>query len=111
MYYQDYMLSFTNALLDHLVMQQQIYDCMREFTLIFKIVKAHIYYKTQRVLGNILTNDGRLSITNKTILLIPDLFKPFRLHVDACRVGKGMTFTDMYTYKVQLKHIHLSMNQ
>ena len=55
MYLQDDILNLTKALLDHLVMQQQIYDRMREFRLIVKFVKAHINYKTQRVLGHIVS--------------------------------------------------------
>jgi hypothetical protein len=54
MHYQDDILNFSHGLLDHLTMQQKIYDKMNEFKLIFKIAKAHINYKTQRVLGQLL---------------------------------------------------------
>jgi hypothetical protein len=60
MYYQDYILNFSNSLEDHLIMQQEIYDKMTEYRLIFKIIKAHIDYKSQRVLGQFLTKGGRL---------------------------------------------------
>jgi len=162
MVYQDDILNFSDDLEQHLLLQQIIYNTMREYRLIFKIVKAHLNYKTQRVLGHILTKNGRLPdpsliksicdlvkpknlvgiqsllglaqvareyipalatliepiqalskkgidvekawgenqdkafetlktiLTTQPVLLIADMYKPFRLHVDACRVGKGI---------------------
>jgi transposase InsO family protein len=160
--YQDDILNHSHKLRDHLLLQQKIYDRMRKLQLIFKISKSHINYKQQRVLGHILTKDGRFPdpsltdtitklatpvnlkeiqsllglaqvareyipalttllepiqrltkkgtdivkswgkeqeetfrvlkeiLTTKPVLLIPDISKPFRVHVDACRVGKGI---------------------
>jgi hypothetical protein len=162
MVYQDDILNFSTTLVDQLLQQQKIYNIMRDYGLIFKIIKAHINYKTQRVLGHILTKDGRFPdpsltktikelarpttlqgiqsllglaqvareyipalatmiapiqalskkgvdvekawkkeqddafdslkeiLTSEPVLLIPDVRKPFRIHVDACRVGKGI---------------------
>jgi hypothetical protein len=162
MFYQDDILNFSNNFMHHLEMQQMIFERMTEYSLIFKIAKSHINYKTQRVLGHILTKDGRLPdpslikticelqkptnlqqvqsllglaqvareyiaglatliepiqalskkgvdiekswgeaqdvsfkmlkeiLTSEPVLLIPNLLKPFKVHVDACRVGKGI---------------------
>ena len=161
-FYQDDILNYSKTLKYQLLTQQDIYDVLREYSLLFKIVKTHFNYKTQRVLGHVLTAEGRLPdpsltktirelvrptslqgiqsllglaqvareyipalatliaplqalskkgidvelawqaeqedafellkkiLTTPPSLLIPDLHKPFRVHVDACRVGKGI---------------------
>jgi len=161
-FYQDDILNYSNSLRYQLITQQAIYDILRDYNLLFKIIKTHFNYKTQRVLGHVLTADGRLPdpsltktirelvrptslqgiqsllglaqvareyipalatiiaplqalsrkgidvelawkaeqedafellkkiLTTPPSLLIPDLHKPFRVHVDACRVGKGI---------------------
>jgi len=162
MVYQDDIVNFSHEIVHHLLLQQRFNNIMRDYCLIFKIVKAHITYKQQRVLGHVLTKNGRLPdpsltksireiakpqtlvaiqsllglaqvareyvpalatllepiqalskkgvdvekawgkeqedaftilkeiLTTQPVLLIPDMYKPFRIHVDACRVGKGI---------------------
>jgi len=161
-FYQDDVLNYSKTLEYQLITQQKIYDVLRAYDLLFKIIKTHFNYKTQRVLGHVLTANGRLPdpsltktirelavpttlqgiqsllglaqvareyipalatliaplqalskkgidveaawqdeqqeafellkkiLTTPPSLLIPDLHKPFRVHVDACRVGKGI---------------------
>jgi len=161
-FYQDDILNYSKTLRYQLLTQQDIYNVLRDYNLLFKIIKTHFNYKTQRVLGHVLTADGRLPdpsltktirelvrptslqgiqsllglaqvareyipalstliaplqalskkgidvelawqaeqqhafellkkiLTTPPSLLIPDLHKPFRVHVDACRVGKGI---------------------
>jgi hypothetical protein len=78
MFYQDDILNFSNNFMHHLEMQQMIFERMTEYSLIFKIAKSHINYKTQRVLGHILTKDGRLPDPS-LIKTICELQKPTNL--------------------------------
>jgi hypothetical protein len=78
MFYQDDILNFSNNFMHHLEMQQMIFERMTEYSLIFKIAKSHINYKTQRVLGHILTKDGRLP-DRSLIKTICELQKPTNL--------------------------------
>jgi len=149
-------------LIDHLQVQQDIYDIMAENTLVFKYVKGHLNYSTQRILGHIMSKEGRSAdpslistitnlakpttleavrsclgpaqvareyvhnladviapiqklarkgvdienawgpeqeeafanlkevITTAPVVALPDVMKKFRVHVDACRVGRGI---------------------
>jgi hypothetical protein len=76
--YQDDVLNYSPDLLSHLLLQQKIYNIMRETNLIFKIAKTHINYKQQRVLGHILTKDGRYPDPSLT-QTITSLVKPTSL--------------------------------
>jgi len=161
--YQDDVGNHEKALVEHMITQQNIYDCMRPYDMIFKCSKMHFNYMTQRILGHVLNEDGRMpdpktieavtnlrpprtltelrsviglfqyareyienlaaimqplqdlvrknvdipkewkpeihgvafealkiALTTAPILLIPDISKPFKIQVDACRVGHGI---------------------
>ena len=160
--YQDDVCNFDDDLLQHLDCQQDIYDIMEDNTLVFKSIKGHLNYSTQRILGHIMSKAGRAPdptlvstinnlakpttleavrsclglaqvareyvhnladiiapiqqmarkgvdiekdwgpqqdaafehlktvITTAPVLALPNLMKKFRVHVDACRVGRGI---------------------
>jgi len=160
--YQDDVCNFSDDLIAHLILQQEIYDIMEDNTLVFKSIKGHLNYSTQRILGHIMSKDGRAPdptlistitslarpktleairsclglaqvareyihnladiiapiqqmarkgvdiekdwgpeqeasfaklkevITTAPVLKLPNLMKKFRIHVDACRVGRGI---------------------
>jgi len=160
--YQDDVCNFSDDLLQHLDLQQEIYDIMEDNTLVFKSVKGHLNYSSQRILGHIMSKEGRAPdptlvstinnlakpttlegvrsclglaqvareyvhdlaeilspiqqlarkgvdvvqawgplqdeafaklkkvITTAPVLALPNLMKKFRVHVDACRVGRGI---------------------
>ena len=160
--YQDDVCNFDDDLLQHLDCQQDIYDIMEDNTLVFKSIKGHLNYSTQRILGHIMSKAGRAPdptlvstinnlakpttleavrsclglaqvareyvhdlaniiapiqqmarkgvdiekdwgpqqdaafehlkkvITTAPVLTLPNLMKKFRVHVDACRVGRGI---------------------
>ena len=160
--YQDDVCNFDDDLLQHLDLQQEIYDIMEDNTLVFKSIKGHLNYTTQRILGHIMSKEGRAPdptlvstinnlakpttlegvrsclglaqvareyihdladiiapiqqlarkgvdidkdwgpeqdaafsklktvITTAPVLALPNLMKKFRVHVDACRVGRGI---------------------
>jgi len=160
--YQDDVCNFSDDLYDHIQVQQEIYNIMAENTLVFKSVKGHLNYTTQRILGHIMSKEGRAPdpslistitnlakpttleavrsclglaqvareyihnladiiapiqqlarkgvdvekawgpaqdasfeklkevITTAPVLVLPNVMKKFRVHVDACRVGRGI---------------------
>ena len=160
--YQDDVCNFSDDLFEHLLLQQEIYDIMASNTLVFKSVKGHLNYSTQRILGHIMSKEGRAPdpslistiqnlakpttleavrsclglaqvareyvhnladviapiqqlarkgvdiekawgpeqeasfaklkevITTAPVLVLPNVMKRFRVHVDACRVGRGI---------------------
>ena len=160
--YQDDVCNYSDDLLEHLHLQQEIYDIMETNTLVFKSVKGHLNYTTQRILGHIMSKEGRAPdpslvrtinnlakpttleavrsclglaqvareyvhnlaeviapiqqlarkgvdiekawgvaqdesfaklkevITTAPVLVLPNVMKKFRVHVDACRVGRGI---------------------
>ena len=160
--YQDDVCNFSDDLIEHLNLQQEIYDIMEDSTLVFKSIKGHLNYSTQRILGHIMSKEGRAPdptlvstinnlarpttlegvrsclglaqvareyvhnladiiapiqqmarkgvdiekdwgpqqdaafehlkkvITTAPVLTLPNLMKKFRVHVDACRVGRGI---------------------
>jgi hypothetical protein len=57
--YQDDVCNFDDDLLQHLDCQQDIYDIMEDNTLVFKSIKGHLNYSTQRILGHIMSKAGR----------------------------------------------------
>ena len=163
MWYQDDLVNHENTdVVEHMQMQERIYTQCRKYHLILKPSKAHMNFTTQRVLGYIVSKEGRsvdpnlvsaitkLAIprtlqniqsllglaqvareyvpamatiiaplqslakkgidvekewnpsihgvafdnlkkilTSAPVLLIPDVTKKFRVHVDCCRVGRG----------------------
>ena len=44
--------------------------------------RDHIHGESFRIL--------QVALTSAPILRLPDLFKPFSVHLDACRVGRGL---------------------
>ena len=160
--YQDDVCNFSDDLFEHLLLQQEIYDIMASNTLVFKSVKGHLNYSTQRILGHIMSKEGRAPdpslistiqnlakpttleavrsclglaqvareyvhnladviapiqqlarkgvdiekawgpeqeasfaklkevITTAPVLVLPNVMKKFRVHVDACRIGRGI---------------------
>ena len=160
--YQDDVCNYSDDLIEHLQLQQEIYDIMATNTLVFKSVKGHLNYTTQRILGHIMSKEGRAPdpslvrtinnlakpttleavrsclglaqvareyvhnlaeviapiqqlarkgvdiekawgtaqddsfaklkevITTAPVLVLPNVMKKFRVHVDACRVGRGI---------------------
>ena len=163
LWYQDDLVNHENAdVVQHMEMQEKIHEQCRRYHLILKPAKAHVNFTTQRVLGYIVSKEGRsvdpnlvsaitkLAIprtlqniqsllglaqvareyipsmatviaplqalarkgvdveaewtpsihgvafdnlkkilTTAPVLLIPDVTKKFRVHVDCCRVGRG----------------------
>jgi hypothetical protein len=57
--YQDDVCNFDDDLLQHLDLQQDIYGIMEDNTLVFKSIKGHLNYSTQRILGHIMSKAGR----------------------------------------------------
>ena len=160
--YQDDVCNYSDDLMEHLDLQQEIYDIMEDNTLVFKTIKGHLNYSTQRILGHIMSKEGRAPdptlistinnlakpttleavrsclglaqvareyvhnladviapiqqlarkgvdiekdwgpdqdeafanlkrvITTAPVLALPNLMKKFRVHVDACRIGRGI---------------------
>jgi hypothetical protein len=68
--YQDDILNHDTDLLSHLLLQQVTYDTIRTRNMKLKLAKTHQNYRTMRVLGHILTPEGRIVDPNlvKTIL-------------------------------------------
>ena len=163
MWYQDDLVNHENTdVVEHMQMQERIYTQCRKYHLILKPSKAHMNFTTQRVLGYIVSKEGRSVdpnlvsaitklavprtlqniqsllglaqvareyvpamatiiaplqslakkgidvekewnpsihgvafdnlkkiLTSAPVLLIPDVTKKFRVHVDCCRVGRG----------------------
>eukprot|EP01034_Spumella_vulgaris_P022164 gene22164-28272_t len=161
--YQDDIGNRAKELVEHLEVQQEIYGIMTSQSMIFKPSKMHCNYRTQRILGHVLSGSGRvpdpktieavtqlkpptnlkevrsvlglfqyareyienmstimapiqaltkkgvdiqatwdekihgaafealkIALTSAPILKIPDLSRPFKIQVDACRVGRGI---------------------
>ena len=160
--YQDDIINHQQGFFQHLELQRQIYKKLREYDMILKWEKSHLNFLTMKILGHVLSKEGRrpdpnliktitqlapptshtglLSLiglvktareyipnlaaiiepiqslsrkgmdvvkdwkepqqqalkhikellTNKPVLLDIDNTKKFCIHVDACRVGKGI---------------------
>ena len=76
--YQDDVCNFSDDLFEHLLLQQEIYDIMASNTLVFKSVKGHLNYSTQRILGHIMSKKGRAPDPS-LISTIQNLAKPTTL--------------------------------
>jgi hypothetical protein len=57
--YQDDTSNYAHDFHRHLVVQQEQYQLMPNNSLTFKASKAHLDYKTQRILGHIMSKHGR----------------------------------------------------
>ncbi|KAJ1438500.1 hypothetical protein B484DRAFT_428019, partial [Ochromonadaceae sp. CCMP2298] len=57
--YQHDTSNFANDFYKHLVVQQEQYQLMLNNSLTFKASKAHLNYKSQRILGHIMSKHGR----------------------------------------------------
>jgi hypothetical protein len=160
--YQDDITNCSKHLANHLANQQAVYDRMRANNILFKISKTHLNYPTMKILGHVITKDGRCAdpgiikaitdlaiptntsevrsllglaqvareymaglsdliaplqfltrkgidvptswtdehtaafnnlkkvLTTLPVLRIPSTHDPYRIHVDACRVGRGL---------------------
>jgi DNA-binding MarR family transcriptional regulator len=160
--YQDDTSNFADDFLSHLQVQEGQYKIMMANSLTFKASKAHLNYKSQRILGHIMSKHGRTvdperrkailllavpktlthlqsvlgmaqhcreyipsmsnviepmqrlckkgvdieeewgplqdasftalkeALTMAPVLAIPDLQRPFRVHVDTCKVERGV---------------------
>ena len=161
--YVDDILNHTDEFVEHMKVQQQIYDRLRAANLVMKLAKTHMNYPSIKFLGHILSKEGRLAdpgsvaairewkdptttkevrsflgatlyyreyiyqyadmamplydlikkgvivadawipeyhgkavqqikdaLTSKPVLMQIDNTRPFRLKVDACRVGRGI---------------------
>eukprot|EP01034_Spumella_vulgaris_P028194 gene28194-35010_t len=76
--YQDDIGNRARELLEHLEIQQEIYDTMLSQSMIFKPTKMHCNYKTQRILGHVLSGSGRVP-DPKTIEAVTQLKPPTTL--------------------------------
>src|SRR5690606_11449256 len=76
--YQDDIGNRAKTLVQHLEIQQEIYDILLENTMIFKPTKMHCNFKTQRILGHVLNGDGRVP-DPKTIEAVTQLKPPTTL--------------------------------
>ena len=76
--YQDDVCNFSDDLIEHLNLQQEIYDIMEDNTLVFKSIKGHLNYSSQRILGHIMSKEGRA--TDPTLVsTINNLARPTSL--------------------------------
>jgi hypothetical protein len=76
--YQDDTSNFADDFLRHLVVQQEQYNLMLANPLTFKASKAHLNYKSQRILGHIMSKHGR-SIDTSIVSAITRLAVPTTL--------------------------------
>jgi transposase InsO family protein len=58
--YQDDVCNFQKGLEGHLNTQREIYEALSENRAIFKVKKGHLNYRSQKILGHVLTAGGRL---------------------------------------------------
>ncbi len=84
--YQDDIGNRALQLLAHIMNQQEMYNIMEIYDIIFKMIKTHINYMTQRILGHVVSRQGRTP-DSSTVEAITALQRPRTLRDAQSIVG------------------------